>query len=198
MSSALAAFSISAIVLVVLAVAGLSKVTTPEPTATTLASIGIRVGTVPVRLLGVVEVALAAATALTASPLLLGVAALLHLGFTGVVLAVRKSHRRQLLAGSGDGPASCGCFGASSAAPGLAHITVTVASAVTLGAAALLIRANNIEARELFDDGLLASVLTVGLISLGAAMVILILTRLAELFDSFEPQPAAPTPLALR
>lgn len=198
MSTALALFSISAIVLIVLAVAGAAKMLTPAPTAETLASIGVRVGPLPVRLLGLVEVALAIGAAITASPLLLGAAALLHLGFTGVVFAIRRARVRLVAAGSSDAGASCGCFGSSSAAPGLPHIIVTVASAAILGATAALGWSNSIDPAEVFDDGLLSGILAVGLIGLGATMVILILTRLAELFDSFEPEPAAPATLALR
>lgn len=196
MSSAHAAFAISTIVLLVLAVAGLAKIASPKPTVDTLTSLGATVREPAVRLLGLGELALAVAATVTASPALLALAAALHLGFAGVVLAVGRAQERALLAGSGD-VVGCGCFGSSSAAPGLTHLAVTLISAAVLALAAVLSANEAVALGDFFAEGLTISLLTVGLIAAGGTLVILLLTRLPELFDSFEPKPPAAAPLAL-
>lgn len=112
---------------VLLVVAGVAKLRRPEPTRAALASAGLALPALPVRLLGGVEVALGAVGASTAAagPALAVAAA--YAAFAGFTLV---SLRRR------DG-AGCGCFGEATAPLHPLHVVVDLA----LAAAALVVTA---------------------------------------------------------
>jgi len=109
----------------VLAVAGLAKLAKPDPTRLALASLGVDPSALPVRLLGLFEVSLAAATigwGGTFLPLTVGA---LHVGFASVVLALVRR----------PGSTSCGCFGSVATPAGVVHVVMNLASAAIAFAA---------------------------------------------------------------
>lgn len=77
-----------------------------------------------------------------------------------------------------DSTAGCGCFGASSTPPGTAHLVLNAAGAVTALAAAVVGVPDIV---ELFDEGIAIAVPYVGLLAIGAAIVLVAPALAAEL-----------------
>jgi hypothetical protein len=107
----------------VLAYSGLTKLARPAPAARTLALVGLPSGRGAVRALGLVELMVGAVALVTAQRVAAVALALVY----GALAAFAVS----LLRRAPD--ADCGCFGASSAPVGAAHVVVdVVAAAVAL------------------------------------------------------------------
>lgn len=112
------------VVCLVLVVAGVAKLTDPEPVATTLAALGVRRPGVA-RALGVVEVLAAVVAMAVGGRVAAIVVGVLYAGFAVVVVLARRR-----------GLESCGCFGAQSTPPSRLHVAVNAGSAAVAGAAA--------------------------------------------------------------
>lgn len=171
---------------IVLAVAGSWKLVEPGPARDALRALRLPPGiavlatrsTVPVRLLGAAEVALAVVVVASGgrvAPVLLSVA---YLGFALVAERLRRT----------PGGASCGCFGQRSTPPGLLHVAVNIlAAGVALGAAGLGTPSLAFAARTL-PGGLVP----VGFSALvGAAGVVALLTVLPEVRAAGRPDDEA-------
>jgi hypothetical protein len=113
---------------VLVAVAGGFKLRRPRPTAQALRTQGLPGSTGLVRLLGAVELGVAAAAALGTTAGAAGLA-LLYASFTAFVL-LALVRRRPL--------SSCGCFGSPDTPPSGWHVTVTSAFAVCAAAAVVV------------------------------------------------------------
>ena len=111
-----------------LVLAGGAKVSSPDATRVALRTAGLPESAVLVRLLGVVELALAGAALLVGGALpALGVAAA-YAGFAGFAALLARRSRSA---------APCGCFGASDAPVGPLHVVVNLLLVVAaVGAAA--------------------------------------------------------------
>ncbi|MBS1848198.1 MAG: hypothetical protein JST73_07955 [Actinobacteria bacterium] len=110
---------------IVLAVAGIAKIRHPDGTADALRNAGLPGNTTAVRVLGGVEIALAAVVVATGSPVALGALACAYAGFAGFSARLRA---RQ---GSA---ASCGCFGASSSPVHPIHVVLNLSVAACVAA----------------------------------------------------------------
>lgn len=114
-----------------LAFAGFEKLERPAPTALALARAGLRVPDWCVRVLGVVEVALAVAAGALGGPAGWAVAGL-YLGFAAFTT-------RQVLQARATGEAAdCGCFGDSAAPVGWSHVALNLALAAAGGLAGVV------------------------------------------------------------
>jgi uncharacterized membrane protein YphA (DoxX/SURF4 family) len=173
--------TLAQIAIVVLVIAGLAKIRQPGPTSDTLRSVHLPATRWLVVAMGAFEVVLGVAAAITGNGLLLAAVAVCYLGFWMVTWAVGRSPAA---------PNSCGCFGATRAPLGRVH---QVGNLVSAGVVALS-ATDPLSLGEVLGDTPAAGVPAVGLILLAAAMYIMVLTTLAELFASFEPKElAAPT-----
>lgn len=110
----------------VLVLAGAAKVRHPAGTVAALAGAGLRASGWPVRLLGVVEVAVGATVLSVGGVAPAAGAALLYAGFAAFVVRQRRR------AG-----ATCGCFGEERTPVGAGHVTVNVVATVAAVLAAL-------------------------------------------------------------
>ena len=108
--------------------AGAVKVASPAGTRVALQKAGLPSQAMAVRLLGIVEVAIAVAALAIGGAVAAGLVALAYLGFAG--FAALLSHRTR-------NTASCGCFGASDAPVGTVHVVVDLVAAALCAAAAL-------------------------------------------------------------
>lgn len=158
----------TAVVLLVLAAAGVSKVIDPTPTAGALSASGLPSGIWLVRLLGLAELTLAVAGLLFGG-VVLGIAALAHLGFLGFTISsMRRAMPLQ----------SCGCFGREDTPPSRIHVAYNVLAAVVLAAAAAGGSPPVPSGAQPLD-----TILFVGFAALGGYATILVLTRLPVLLS---------------
>ncbi len=113
----------------VLGLAGVLKLTSPDPTRIALRAAGLPGTRWAARALGGVEVAITIYALATGGTLAAGLMALAYLGFAGFSALVIKRSR---------GKASCGCFGASGAPLTQLHVVVdlTIAAVCVVAAAA--------------------------------------------------------------
>lgn len=117
------------VALVLLAVAGGFKVWQPEPTTGALQAAGWPASDALARMLGLVELGLAAAAILIGGPVFALGAAVLYAGFAAfVVVALRRGLALQ----------SCGCFGKVDTPPSWAHAVVNLGAAVVCATTAIL------------------------------------------------------------
>lgn len=101
----------------VLGVAGVAKVMSPDGTRVALRTVGLPSGRLVVQLLGVVELAIAGVGLVVADRLGAGLVALAYLGFAGFsALLLRRSR----------GTASCGCFGGTDSPITRVHVVLNV------------------------------------------------------------------------
>jgi hypothetical protein len=157
-----------------LALGGALKVVRPRPAAEALGSLGIGIGpdgrrvfpTPLMRVIGGVELAVAAGALLIGGSMFFAVQTLCFVAFTVVAAAL---WRRGTVS-------SCGCFGEVTSPPSAAHVVVTAAGAVVSGRAALA------GVRGLLDDPLSSlPALVAGLAALGLVYLCLVdLPRLAD------------------
>lgn len=110
-----------------LVIAGGPKVLDPTNTVGALRSVGLRVPSAAIRLLGAVEAALGVATLLVGARVLAVLVALSYAGFSVFVVAALRS---------GGAVSSCGCIGRTDTPPTRSHVAVTVALTVTSALAA--------------------------------------------------------------
>lgn len=109
----------------VLAVAGVAKVLSPRPTRQALALIGLAIPSLGVRLVGLAELGLAAATVAFGGTVLTVLVGVLHLGFALVVVALLRR----------PDATSCGCFGSIDTPVSAVHLIANVVSAAVAFAA---------------------------------------------------------------
>jgi hypothetical protein len=154
-------------------VAGVAKVRTPDPAARMMVSLWprfrpVRRARLVARTVGVVETTAAVATLVTGSRAAIVVLLLCYLAVTAV--AVRLAFGRER--------ASCGCFGAADGAVGVPHLVVDTA-AVVVTAWATAHPPGNVG--SLFDGGALTGVTVVLQIVVLTALGYLSLTALPAL-----------------
>lgn len=104
---------------IILGLSGAAKAGAPLPARRALGAVGIRVPAVAVRVLGVGEIALAAAGIFSPGPvvpILVGMAYLAFAAFVMVLLRVSSD-------------TSCGCFGSADTPPSRLHVIANLASA---------------------------------------------------------------------
>lgn len=157
---------------VVLVVSGAGKLFAPRPAAQAMADAGLPV---PFRgrpvtgiALGVVE----ASVGIVAVAVPTWWAAVALGGFYAALAAFVLRLRRQ------DDTAGCGCFGASSTPPGVAHLVLNGAGALTAFAVAA---AGVPDIVDVFDGGFGVVVPYVGLLAVGAAVLLAAPALTAEL-----------------
>ncbi|MEO9165257.1 MAG: MauE/DoxX family redox-associated membrane protein [Aquihabitans sp.] len=111
---------------IVLGVAGVAKVMTPDGTRVALRTVGLPSGRWAVRLLGIVELAITAVALVVAGRIGATLVALTYLGFAGF---------SALLLARSRGSASCGCFGGTDSPVTRIHVilNVIIAAAVATG-----------------------------------------------------------------
>ncbi len=109
-----------------LAAAGLLKITSPDPTRVALRTAGLPNTALAARSLGAVEVAITLYTLAVGGRVAAGLVSLAYLGFAGFSFLVIRTSR---------GKASCGCFGASDAPLTNLHVgvDVVIAAVAALG-----------------------------------------------------------------
>lgn len=177
-----------AILAVVLAVSGVLKVT--EPGATTALLDALRVPRIPgaVRVLGLVEVAAGVAVlSLGSRPAAAATAALFAL-FAGLTEVARRRAPG----------VSCGCFGRYSTAPTGLHVAVDLVAAAVATAAAV---AGPPPLGDVVAAQPMAGVPFLTLVLVGAGLVMVITTVLADTLDAAARRPLTARPtrdLALR
>jgi hypothetical protein len=110
-----------------LVAAGAPKVLRPHDTGRALASIGLPVPAIAVRLGGAIEVAIGAAAILQGGRVADALVATSYLAFTGFVIVALRS---------GGVVASCGCIGRPDTPPTATHVAVTALFAVAAAVAA--------------------------------------------------------------
>lgn len=174
------------LVAVALVISGIDKLRSPRPAGQALRDAGVAVpgrwGTAAAGLvLGAVEVGLGAVALLAGGPVAAAAVATLYLGFASFVLRLR----------SRDDTAGCGCFGASSAPPGRAHLLLD------LGAAAGAVVAVFVQTDTLIDvvrDGAPVAVPYIVLLTTGGALLLLgpaLFAALREVQSGRSPRPFA-------
>jgi hypothetical protein len=115
------------VVNVVLVLAGAFKFVRPAPTAGALRALRVPSSIVLVRLLGIAEMVIGVAAAISIAPAWNALSGALYLGFAAFVVAALAA----------DAPVqSCGCFGQVDTPPSPLHVVLDVAAACTLFAAA--------------------------------------------------------------
>jgi hypothetical protein len=111
-----------------LALGGGPKIVQPTYAVGALRSVGVRVPTVAVRVMGAVEAVLGIVTAVAGGRALAALVALSYLGFAGFVVAALRT---------GGAVSSCGCVGRADTPPTRTHVAVTVLLAAAAVAAAV-------------------------------------------------------------
>lgn len=173
----------------VLAIAGSAKLRDPVPARRLLYRLGLRVPARAIRVVGVGELGLGAAVLTAGGRIPAALLAAAHLGFSGVAVAGIRE-------GAAEG---CGCFGARSDAPlGPQHLVTTAAStAVAVAATFVPVRGVG----EPLDEGWLHLVAHLGLVAVGAALLIAVYTDAAATGAAVRqarPQPDQPAQPARR
>lgn len=108
-----------------LAYAGFSKFLRPRPTSSALSRVGLPSGTATARILGVVEIVIAAGFLVAGGWLAASALCLVHLAFAAFSLRLRRD----------DPTASCGCFGGDTPVTVL-HVPVNILVGALAGVAA--------------------------------------------------------------
>jgi len=167
-----------AIICIVLALAGATKIVSPLPTAQALRGLGLPSTRGLVRVLGAAELALAVIGLTTDFVLAaVGVGAM-YVGFAGfIVLALRK-----------DSGVSCGCFGASSAEPTWGHVVLNIAAAGAAVASAIV---GPQALSDTLTDQPAYGIPFVGLALMGAAIMVALLTVLPKAHTLKQPLPSS-------
>jgi len=156
-----------AIICIVLALAGATKIVSPLPTAQALRGSGLPSTRGVVRGLGAAELALAVVGLTTGFVIVAVGVGFMYVGFAGfIVLALRK-----------DSGISCGCFGASSAEPTWGHVVLNVAAAGTALASATV---GPQALSDTLTDQPAYGLPFVGLALIGAVIMIALFTVLPE------------------
>ena len=151
----------------VLLVAGFAKVTAPSPTATALRILRIPAPLTAARVLGVVEIVLAAAAILSGAAVLWALVAGAYAAFTVFVLWALQADETV---------GSCGCFGQEDTPPTPGHAAFNAAAAALAGLAiADPVRLDS------FDGGVVDGILLVVLVLVGVSLSVLSMTRLPRL-----------------
>lgn len=156
----------------VVVVSGFQKVFSPQPAADAMADAGLPV---PFRgraasgaALGVVEAGIGIVAIAVPTWWAAAVLAAFYLALAGFVVRLRAT----------DGTAGCGCFGSSSTPPGRIHVALNLASAATAAAIAL---AGVPDIVEVFDAGTSIAVPYLGLLAIGAGLLLVAPTVIAEI-----------------
>lgn len=160
------------VVALVLVVSGAQKVARPAPAAQAMATAGLPI---PARRFALAGTALGVAEAATglgvfAAPgpvaaTWLGAA---YLALAGFVVALRRR----------DATAGCGCFGAATTPPTTAHVVLDlVAAAVAVTAAVVGVP----DLVDVLDEGVAVAVPYLGLVAVGAGLVLLAPSLVADL-----------------
>ncbi len=156
---------------VLLVISGADKIGDPGPATTAMTEAGLvgprRLGAWAGRALGVVEVVVGAAVLALGGAATALAMALVFLGF-GVFLVVLQRRAAGV---------SCGCFGSSSAPPGISHLAIDAAAVVT-GIVAAMTTAPDLTA--VLDEGAVAFVTHVILISVAAGLLIAVSSVLED------------------
>ena len=150
------------VVLMVLVVAGAAKFRSPSPTASALEALHVPSPLLAARAMGIAEVILGIAAALTGSPLLFGLVAASYAGFTGFILWALNGNQAEL---------SCGCFGHEDTPPTVGHAAFNAAAA----AIAALAVTNPISLGD-FDGSFVEGALTAVLTAVAVTLTIAALT----------------------
>jgi hypothetical protein len=153
----------------VLVVAGVSKVSDPSATGTTLGALGLPGGAVAARAVGVVEVALGIGGLAVGGPWFAAGVAAAYAAFAVVVALAR---RRDL--------PTCGCFGAASAPPSVVHVVVNSVSAVVAAVAAAT---SPVPAADGLADLGGIGLVVAGLVLLATGLVVVVDTAMADLVE---------------
>jgi len=111
-----------------LLLAGALKLRRPEYTVGAVRSVRLPGSPAAVRVLGIAEIALGAATIVLGHPVLLALVAAAYAGFTGFVVRALRT---------GGSVASCGCVGRPDTPPTTTHLVVTTGLAVAAAVAAV-------------------------------------------------------------
>jgi hypothetical protein len=151
----------------VLAVAGVAKIVSPRPTRQAISLVGLPMPDVGVRLIGLAEMSIAAATVVvggTALPIAVGA---IHLVFAVVVLILRRR----------PGATSCGCFGSLDTPVSGLHLVANLVSAAIAFAAIGGPGLGSVVADQ--PGGGLAYLLLVATGTAGAVAVLTLLPRLS-------------------
>lgn len=159
------------LIAVVVALGGAAKVVAPRAFAELTTTMGLPVGQLGARLVGLAEVALGVWVLAVGGRIACAVLAVTYLAFAVVVVLARRA-----------GAESCGCFGAAAAPPSVIHVVVNGASAAIAAVAALVGGYEGI-ASTLADQPL-AGVPFLLLLGTGAWLLVSLDTIGAAAFDS--------------
>ncbi len=160
-----------AMVAVMLAAGGVSKLLAPEPTVTSFRAVGLPGRRRLVQALAVGEIVLAVALVVVGGVALAALGAVVFMVFTGI------SAR---LLSLGDAAASCGCFGAQSSRPSVLHVVIDGAAAVVLAVAAVV----GLPGLATHWGSTLDSLVYLGLALLGGYLLTAALTVLPDALDA--------------
>ena len=170
------------IIAVVVGIAGGWKIVQPGPTRAALAALGARVPPAAVRVLGLVELVLAAAVVVVGGRVLASATAALFVGFAAIAERLRGRN------------VSCGCFGSASARSSRWHVGVDLAGALVAAVAAV---AGPPGAADAWGRLPMAGVPHVVMVLTGAAAVLALLTVLPAAIDAAR-APSRPVPVTFR
>ena len=173
------------VVLGVLVVAGGAKFRSPSPTAAALEVLSIPKPLVAARVMGIGEVILGIAAAITGAPLLLALVAASYAGFAFFILWALSGNQADI---------SCGCFGHEDTPPTPGHAAFNAAAA----AIAAVSVTNPVSLAD-FDGSLIEGVLATILTVMAVALCIAALTIVPRNLALVRGAAPAPTPtFALR
>ncbi len=155
-----------------LVLSGSAKILGPEPTRGALAAVGLPSGRSAVMVLGVIEVAVGATAALTASRLAVVAMTMLYVGFAGfVAVALARDVPVQ----------SCGCFGKEDTPPSIAHLVVNGAIAAAAGWS---VASGSAGVLERLADDLATGTVFLGFAGLGVWLLYLLLAELPKTLNT--------------
>ncbi len=170
MDALAAPFHLLALVLVV---SGMQKLITPQPAADAMRTAGLPVpagrgATLAGSILGAVEAATGLAAIAVPSAVAAAWLGAFYLALAAFVLRLRQR----------DATAGCGCFGSASTPPSAVHVVINVVAAgVAITAAAVGVP----DLIDVVDEGIGVAVPYVVLLTVGAGLVLLAPTLLADL-----------------
>ena len=179
------------LIAVVVVVSGVTKLRSPRPFADLTSTMGVSIGSVGARVVGLAEIALGVWVLVSGGRAACAVLAVAYLAFAVVVVLARRA-----------GAPSCGCFGAAAAPPGAVHIVLNLTSAAVAAAGAVAGDLAGIGTT--LSDQPLAGVPFLVLLGTGAWLVVSLDTVGATVFEStrelttmgpvFRENAAAPSP----
>ena len=157
------------VVLGVLVVAGGAKFRSPSPTAAALEVLSIPKPLVAARVMGIGEVILGIAAAITGAPLLLALVAASYAGFAFFILWALSGNQADI---------SCGCFGHEDTPPTPGHAAFNAAAAA-IAAVSVTSPVSLTDFDGSLIEGVLATILTVMAVALCIAALTIVPRNLA-------------------